>query len=103
MASSNNTEATTETVEIINQWVQAQSNPIFLQTTAAQVIAGLFVWTAVFVTCQQVKFIHFILVYNFSYKIRYYNFYIDFVYDCTHIIFFIFNMQICITSNLWKT
>lgn len=62
MASSNSTETTTDTVEIITQWVvQAQSNPIFLQTTAAQVIAGLFVWTAVFVTCQQVKYIYFIL------------------------------------------
>jgi len=57
MASSNNTELTSETIEIITQRVQAQSNPIFLQTTAAQAIAGLFVWTAVFVTCQQVKYI----------------------------------------------
>lgn len=58
MASGNTTttETTTETIEIITQRVvQMPSNPIFLQTTAAQVIAGLFVWTAVFVTCQQVK------------------------------------------------
>lgn len=60
MASNNATEST-DTIEIITQRVvQAQSNPIFLQTTAAQAIAGLFVWTAVFVTCQQVK----ILIYS---------------------------------------
>lgn len=59
MASNNLTETTTDTIEIITQRVvQAQSTPIFLQTTAAQVIAGLFVWTAVFVTCQQVEFIN---------------------------------------------
>lgn len=55
MVSSNNSETTTDTIEVIAQEVQAQSNLIFLQTTAAQVIAGLFVWTAVFVTCQQVN------------------------------------------------
>jgi len=54
MASSNNTE--TETIEVITQQAITHSNPIFLRTTAAQVIAGLFVWTAVFVTCQQVKY-----------------------------------------------
>lgn len=63
MVSSNNTETTTDTIEVIAQEVQAQSNLIFLQTTAAQVIAGLFVWTAVFVTCQQVKYL------SFSYNI----------------------------------
>jgi len=57
MASSNNTETTTDTIEVITQRAIVQSNPIFLQTTACQVIAGLFVWTAVFVTCQQVKYI----------------------------------------------
>lgn len=47
---------TNDNIEIITPGVvQTPSNPIFLQTTAAQVIAGLFVWTAVFVTCQQVK------------------------------------------------
>jgi len=56
MASSNNTETTMDTIEVITQRAITQSNPIFLQTTACQVIAGLFVWTAVFVTCQQVKF-----------------------------------------------
>lgn len=55
MASSNNTETTTDIIEVITQRTITQSNPIFLQTTAAQVIAGLFVWTAVFVTCQQVN------------------------------------------------
>lgn len=59
MASSNDTETTTDTIEVIAQEVQTQSNLIFLQTTAAQVIAGLFVWTAVFVTCQQVKYLNF--------------------------------------------
>ncbi|VVC40889.1 Hypothetical protein CINCED_3A017429 [Cinara cedri] len=53
MASDSN--ITTTTIEtIIPRIVQMPSNPIFLQTTAAQVIAGLFVWTAVFVTCQQI-------------------------------------------------
>lgn len=58
MASINYTETTTDAIEVITQRAIAQSNPIFLQTTAAQVIAGLFVWTAVFVTCQQVKYIN---------------------------------------------
>jgi len=57
MASSNTIGTTNETIEVTQRVGQAQSNPIFLQTTAAQVIAGLFVWTAVFVTCQQVKLI----------------------------------------------
>jgi len=56
MASSNNTDTTIETIEVITQRTITQSNPIFLQTTAAQVIAGLFVWTAVFVTCQQIYY-----------------------------------------------
>lgn len=56
MAASNNTDTTTETIEVITQRAITQSNPIFLQTTAAQVIAGLFVWTAVFVTCQQIYY-----------------------------------------------
>lgn len=56
MASSNNTETTTDTIEVITQRTLTQSNPIFLQTTACQVIAGLFVWTAVFVTCQQIYY-----------------------------------------------
>ncbi|XP_026817725.1 transmembrane protein 184B isoform X1 [Rhopalosiphum maidis] len=53
---SNNTDTTTETIEVITQRAITQSNPIFLQTTACQVIAGLFVWTAVFVTCQQIYY-----------------------------------------------
>lgn len=57
MASSNATESTDTTEIITKRVVQAQSNPIFLQTTAAQAIAGLFVWTAVFVTCQQVNIV----------------------------------------------
>ncbi|KAE9537915.1 hypothetical protein AGLY_005887 [Aphis glycines] len=56
MAASDNTDPTTETIEVITQRAITQSNPIFLQTTAAQVIAGLFVWTAVFVTCQQIYY-----------------------------------------------
>lgn len=58
MASSNNIGTITEIIDVIPQRIQG-TNQIFLQTTAAQVIAGLFVWTAVFVTCQQVKFINF--------------------------------------------
>lgn len=30
--------------------------PIFLQTTAAQTISGVFVWTALLITCYQVVF-----------------------------------------------
>lgn len=68
MASNNITETTTDaSLEVI----QTQSNPIFLQTTAAQVIAGLFVWTAVFVTCQQVRFIFVII--NSKYFIIFLN------------------------------
>lgn len=57
MASSNNIGTLTDS-DVIPQKIQA-TNEIFLQTTAAQVIAGLFVWTAVFVTCQQVKYTNF--------------------------------------------
>jgi len=32
----------------------AEAAPIFLETKAAQGIAGAFVWVALFVTCQQV-------------------------------------------------
>lgn len=34
--------------------VFSKEKPIFLQTKAAQVIAGVFVWVALFLTCQQV-------------------------------------------------
>lgn len=34
--------------------VPKEGTPIFLQTRAAQVIAGIFVWVALFLTCQQV-------------------------------------------------
>ncbi|GFG36098.1 hypothetical protein Cfor_03671 [Coptotermes formosanus] len=32
----------------------AEAAPIFLETKAAQGIAGVFVWVALFITCQQV-------------------------------------------------
>lgn len=32
-----------------------EGTPIFLQTRAAQGIAGVFVWVALFLTCQQVS------------------------------------------------
>lgn len=35
--------------------VPKEGTPIFLQTRAAQVIAGIFVWVALFLTCQQVS------------------------------------------------
>lgn len=35
--------------------VPKEGTPIFLQTRAAQVIAGIFVWIALFLTCQQVS------------------------------------------------
>lgn len=33
----------------------AVEQPIFLMTTAAQAISGFFVWTALLITCHQVK------------------------------------------------
>lgn len=38
--------------------VPKEGTPIFLQTRAAQVIAGIFVWVALFLTCQQVHLHH---------------------------------------------
>lgn len=35
---------------------RALTEPVFLQTKAAQGIAGIFVWAALFITCQQVCF-----------------------------------------------
>lgn len=35
--------------------VPKEATPIFLQTHAAQGIAGIFVWVALFLTCQQVS------------------------------------------------
>lgn len=37
---------------------RALTEPVFLQTKAAQVIAGVFVWAALFITCQQVNAFH---------------------------------------------
>jgi hypothetical protein len=34
----------------------AEATPIFLETKAAQGIAGAFVWVALFLTCQQVSY-----------------------------------------------
>ncbi|XP_050443827.1 transmembrane protein 184B isoform X2 [Adelges cooleyi] len=49
--------ASDSVIDVITQRVtQSPTTPIFLQTTACQVIAGLFVWTAVFVTCQQIYY-----------------------------------------------
>lgn len=36
----------------------AVEQPIFLMTTAAQAISGFFVWTALLITCHQVKPCH---------------------------------------------
>lgn len=35
--------------------IPKEGTPIFLQTRAAQCIAGVFVWIALFLTCQQVS------------------------------------------------
>ncbi|CAG4962560.1 unnamed protein product, partial [Colias eurytheme] len=47
--------------QVINVTAQPMSEPvhnmskaIFLQTTTAQAISGIFVWTALFITCQQI-------------------------------------------------
>lgn len=37
--------------------IPKEGTPIFLQTRAAQCIAGVFVWVALFLTCQQVFFL----------------------------------------------
>lgn len=51
---------TTETAHLLPR---ALAEPVFLQTKAAQGIAGVFVWAALFITCQQVSVISFILPY----------------------------------------
>ena len=40
--------------------------PTFLQTTGAQVISGVFVWFALFLTCHQVNYLIWIIC-DFSY------------------------------------
>ena len=40
----------------VNEISDSKAAPIFLQTRAAQGIAGAFVWVALFLTCQQVLY-----------------------------------------------
>ena len=40
----------------VNEISNSKAAPIFLQTRAAQGIAGAFVWVALFLTCQQVLY-----------------------------------------------
>lgn len=47
--------ATTALTSTPNTVVQTPSEPIFLQTKLAQGIAGIFVFAALFLTCQQVN------------------------------------------------
>lgn len=69
--SSGNETATSTTLKPNTNYVVQMKNPavvqepldpllhvgdgIFLQTKTAQVLAGIFVWAALFVTCQQVR------------------------------------------------
>lgn len=48
---------TTEVSDLENS---NEGTPIFLQTRAAQCIAGVFVWVALFLTCQQVHVVYWI-------------------------------------------
>lgn len=41
--------------EIVHEILKPLQEPMFLQTRTAQVIAGIFVWAALFITCQQVR------------------------------------------------
>jgi len=70
-ASGNNETSTSTTLKPNTNYVVQMKNPgiaqepldpllhvgdgIFLQTKTAQVLAGVFVWAALFVTCQQVR------------------------------------------------
>ncbi|XP_046822961.1 transmembrane protein 184B isoform X1 [Vespa crabro] len=63
MSSTFETEASTIAVLVINNMTNSTNNfrnvskeatPIFLQTRTAQGIAGIFVWLALFLTCQQI-------------------------------------------------
>lgn len=69
MSSTFGTEASTIAVSVIDNMtindtqnsentVDKEATPIFLQTRTAQGIAGIFVWLALFLTCQQVCFQH---------------------------------------------
>ncbi|XP_030019930.1 transmembrane protein 184B isoform X1 [Manduca sexta] len=54
--------STTETInvtpqpmsDIVHKMLKPLQEPMFLQTRTAQIIAGVFVWTALFITCQQI-------------------------------------------------
>lgn len=63
MASFVHRMSSTETIEvtaqpmingIVRDILKPLQEPMFLQTRSAQVIAGIFVWSALFITCQQV-------------------------------------------------
>lgn len=58
--------------------VSKEATPIFLQTHAAQGIAGIFVWVALFLTCQQV----FIVNKFFKVKSFIFNIYLKFISRC---------------------
>lgn len=49
--------SSTETINVTAQPIMevVHDKSMFLQTTAAQGIAGIFVWAALFITCQQVN------------------------------------------------
>ncbi|XP_048487470.1 transmembrane protein 184B isoform X6 [Plutella xylostella] len=40
--------------DVVHDIFKPLQEPVFLQTRSAQVIAGVFVWTALFITCQQI-------------------------------------------------
>lgn len=59
MSNTVTTEPSTPLVDMTSISISAfceNTSPIFLQTRAAQGIAGAFVWAALFLTCQQVLY-----------------------------------------------
>lgn len=55
MSSTVTTEPSTSLGDMMSTTaIPEKAAPIFLQTRAAQGIAGAFVWVALFITCQQV-------------------------------------------------
>lgn len=47
--------ASTAAVSMEPKTMEDDKSPMFLQTKVAQIIAGVFVWVALFLTCQQVR------------------------------------------------
>lgn len=61
---SNKMSTTTDISDLAD--VSKEATPIFLQTHAAQGIAGIFVWVALFLTCQQVSTVNKVLLHIYG-------------------------------------